>query len=184
MIDAPKFIRSIYHLEDKVIFIILPFEDNIIVPFKSVLYVSIFIFFKEVKIKPENVFILACRDLEKGEIELINELKMHVWTTEQINKEGTSKVINDLLTLIKEKNIKNIHSSYYIDCLDPDYVPGTGTPVNDGLTYSQSKELLEVILGTSLVKSMDFVEYNPMLDKNNKTKETCFELLNLISDNL
>ena len=60
----------------------------------------------------------------------------------------------------------------------------TGTPVNDGLTYSQSKELLEAILGTSLVKSMDFVEYNPMLDKNNKTKEICFELLNLISDNL
>ena len=142
------------------------------------------IFFNEVKIKPENVFILACRDLDKVEIELINELKMNVWTTEQINKEGTSKVINDLLTLIKEKNIKNIHLSYDIDCLDPDYVPGTGTPVNDGLTYSQSKELLEVILGTSLVKSMDFVEYNPMLDKNNKTKETCFELLNLISDNL
>ena len=103
--------------------------------------------------------------LDKGEIELINELKMNVWTTEQINKEGTSKVINDLLTLIKEKNIKNIHLSYDIDCLDPDYVPGTGTPVNDGLTYSQSKELLEAILGTSLVKSMDFVEYNPMLDK-------------------
>lgn len=142
------------------------------------------IFFNEVKIKPENVFILACRDLDKGEIELINELKMNVWTTEQINKEGTSKVINDLLTLIKEKNIKNIHLSYDIDCLDPDYVPGTGTPVNDGLTYSQSKELLEAILGTNLVKSMDFVEYNPMLDKNNKTKETCFELLNLISDNL
>lgn len=142
------------------------------------------IFFNEVKIKPENVFILACRDLDKGEIELINELKMNVWTTEQINKEGTSKVINDLLTLIKEKNIKNIHLSYDIDCLDPDYVPGTGTPVNDGLTYSQSKELLEAILGTSLVNSMDFVEYNPMLDKNNKTKETCFELLNLISDNL
>ena len=142
------------------------------------------IFFNEVKIKPENVFILACRDLDKGEIELINKLKMNVWTTEQINKEGTSKVINDLLTLIKEKNIKNIHLSYDIDCLDPDYVPGTGTPVNDGLTYSQGKELLEAILGTNLVKSMDFVEYNPMLDKNNKTKETCFELLNLISDNL
>ena len=142
------------------------------------------IFFNEVKIKPENVFILACRDLDKGEIELINELKMNVWTTEQIKKQGTSKVINDLLTLIKEKNIKNIHLSYDIDCLDPDYVPGTGTPVNDGLTYSQSKELLEAILGTNLVKSMDFVEYNPMLDKNNKTKETCFELLNLISDNL
>ena len=37
------------------------------------------IFFNEVKIKPENVFILACRDLDKGEIELINELKMKIF---------------------------------------------------------------------------------------------------------
>ena len=50
MIDAPKLIGSIYHLEDKLVFIILPFEDNIIVPFKSVLYVSIFISFKYVKV--------------------------------------------------------------------------------------------------------------------------------------
>lgn len=55
MIDAPKFIRSIYHLEDKVIFIILPFEDNIIVPFKSVLYVSIFIFLKKLKFEVMDV---------------------------------------------------------------------------------------------------------------------------------
>lgn len=142
------------------------------------------IFFNETKIKPENVFILACRDLDKGEIELINKLNINVWTNEQINKEGTSKVLHELLELIKEKNIKNIHLSYDIDCLDPDYVPGTGTPVNNGLTYSQSKKILESVLGTSLIKSMDFVEYNPILDKNDKTKETCIELLNLISDNL
>lgn len=142
------------------------------------------IFFNETKIKPENVFILACRDLDKGEIELINKLNINVWTNEQINKEGTSKVLHELLELIKEKNIKNIHLSYDIDCLDPDYVPGTGTPVNNGLTYSQSKKILESVLSTSLIKSMDFVEYNPILDKNDKTKETCIELLNLISDNL
>ena len=62
MIDAPKFIRSIYHLEDKVIFIILPFEDNIIVPFKSVLYVSIFIFFKEVKVWSDGCIIISYWD--------------------------------------------------------------------------------------------------------------------------
>ena len=142
------------------------------------------IFFDKAKIKPENVFILACRDLDKGEVDLINELNMHVWTNEQINNLGTKEVLNQLLSLIKEKNIKNIHLSYDIDCLDPDYVPGTGTPVSDGLSYSQSKELLQGIMSTSLVSSMDFVEYNPDLDKNNKTKETCVELLKLISNEL
>ena len=86
--------------------------------------------------------------------------------------------------MIKENNIKNIHLSYDIDCLDPEYVPGTGTPVENGLTFEESKKLLKSILGTSLVKSIDFVEYNPELDLNNKTKETCIELLNIISAEL
>lgn len=142
------------------------------------------IFFDNFKIKPENVFILACRDLDKGELELIDNLNMNVWTNDDINTKGINEVIKDLLSLIAKKNIKNIHLSYDIDCLDPEYVPGTGTPVNDGLSFEQSKDLLESIFSTSLVKSMDFVEYNPDLDKNNKTKETCIELLKLISRKL
>ena len=142
------------------------------------------IFFDGFKIKPENVFILACRDLDAGEVALIDKLNMNVWTNKDINDKGIDVVINELLSLIKEKNIKNIHLSYDIDCLDPEYVPGTGTPVNNGLSYNESKELLESILGTSLVRSMDFVEYNPDLDKNNRTKETCIEVLKLISKKL
>ena len=82
-------------------------------------------------------------------VKLIDKLNMNVWTNKDINDKGTTVVINQLLSLIKEKNIKNIHLSYDIDCLDPDYVPGTGTPVSDGLSYSQSKELLQGIMSTS-----------------------------------
>ena len=142
------------------------------------------IFFNNFKVKPENVFILACRDLDEGEIELIDKLDINVWTNQDINNKGIDKVVKELLSLISSKNIKNIHLSYDIDCLDPEYVPGTGTPVSDGLSFSESKSLLESILGTSLVKSIDFVEYNPDLDQNNRTKETCIELLKLISCNL
>ena len=142
------------------------------------------IFFDDFKVKPENVFILACRDLDAGELALIDELNMNVWTNKDINDKGPTIVINELLSLIKEKNIKNIHLSYDIDCLDPEYVPGTGTPVSDGLSFTESKILLEPILSTSLVRSIDFVEYNPDLDKNNRTKETCIELLKFISKSL
>lgn len=142
------------------------------------------IFFDDYKIKPENVFILACRDLDQGEIDLINKLNMHVWTNTDINIKGVHTVSKELLSLINEKNIKNIHLSYDIDCLDPEYVPGTGTPVHNGLSFTESKILLESILGTSLVKSIDFVEYNPDLDENNRTIETCIELLKLISRTL
>ena len=142
------------------------------------------IFFDDYKVKPENVFILACRDLDQGEIELIDRLKINVWNIDEIKNGDLDKIISDLLSMIKEKNIKNIHLSYDIDCLDPEYVPGTGTPVDNGLTFEESKKLLKSILGTSLVKSIDFVEYNPELDSNNRTKETCIELLNIISTEL
>lgn len=142
------------------------------------------IFFDEYKIKPENVFILACRDLDKGEVELIENLNMNVWNINDIKNNNLDSILSDLLTIIKEKNIKNIHLSYDIDCLDPEYVPGTGTPVDNGLTFEESKKILKSIFSTSLVKSMDFVEYNPELDLNERTKETCIELLKLISDEL
>lgn len=142
------------------------------------------IFFDDFKVKPENVFILACRDLDQGEVELIERLKINVWNIDDIQNGDLDKIISDLISMIKEKNIKNIHLSYDIDCLDPEYVPGTGTPVDNGLTFEESKKLLKSILGTSLVKSIDFVEYNPELDSNNRTKETCIELLNIISDEL
>ncbi len=142
------------------------------------------IFFDDYKIKPENVFILACRDLDQGEIELINELNMHVWTNNDIDIKGANAVSQELLSIIREKEIKNIHLSYDIDCLDPEYVPGTGTPVHNGLSFTESKILIESILSTSLVRSIDFVEYNPDLDENNRTIETCIELLNLISKTL
>ncbi|MBC5625946.1 arginase [Clostridium sp. NSJ-49] len=142
------------------------------------------IFFDDFKVKPENVFIIACRDLDQGEVELIEKLKINVWNIDDIQNGNLDQIIADLLSMIKENNIKNIHLSYDIDCLDPEYVPGTGTPVENGLTFEESKKLLKSILGTSLVKSIDFVEYNPELDLNNKTKETCIELLNIISAEL
>lgn len=142
------------------------------------------IFFDEFKIKPENVFILACRDLDEGEVELIENLKLNVWNIDDIKNNDLDSILSDLISKIKEKDIKNIHLSYDIDCLDPEYVPGTGTPVADGLNFEDSKKILKCILGTSLVRSIDFVEYNPELDLNDRTKETCIELLKIISDEL
>lgn len=142
------------------------------------------IFFDKIKVKPENVFILACRDLDEGELKLIEMHNINVWNIDYIQERGIDIVSQELLKALKAKNIKDIHLSYDIDCLDPEYVPGTGTPVHNGLTFEESKKLLHQIFSTSLVKSMDFVEYNPELDKDNRTLETCTELLKLISISL
>ena len=105
-------------------------------------------------------------------------------TIEDIKNKGAKATIEELLEKMNNKHLNNIHLSYDIDCLDPSYVPGTGTPVNNGLTFEESQVLLHGIFSTSHVKCIDFVEYNPTLDKDNKTKETCIQLINLMSEEL
>lgn len=140
------------------------------------------LYFNGQKVKPENVFLLAIRDLDIGEIELIDKNNLNLWKIQDIKYKGLDTVLGEFKSLIKSKNIKNIHLSFDIDALDPIYVPGTGTPVENGLTFAEAKNILETVIGTNLIRSMDFVEFNPALDENNKTIETCTELLKIISN--
>lgn len=139
------------------------------------------LYFPGQKVKPENVFLLGCRDLDLGELELIKEYNLNVWTMKDIKTKGIKTVLKELVEALNKNNVQNIHFSFDIDSLDPAYVPGTGTPVEDGLSFSEGKEVIETIINTSLVRAMDFVEFNPVLDDNKKTLETCLELLKVIS---
>lgn len=135
------------------------------------------VYFHGTKVKTENVFIIGARDLDKGECDLIEEKNLNVYSTARVQEEGISSVLGDVLNKIKELNIKAIHLSFDIDCIDSEYVPGTGTPVKSGMTIGEAKTLLKVLGETKLIKSMDFVELNPKLDKNDETADLCIDLL-------
>ncbi len=53
--------------------------------------------------------------------------------------------------------------SFDIDCLDPAFAPGTGTPVCGGLSTHQALEILRGLAGLPLV-GMDLVEVSPPYD--------------------
>lgn len=142
------------------------------------------LYFNGQKVKPENIFLIGARDLDQGELELIDEYNLNIWKIQDIHHKGIDTVLNEFKAIIKDRNINNIHLSFDIDGLDPSCVPGTGTPVDDGLTFIEGKNILETVLGTNLVRSIDFVEFNQSLDKNNRTIETCTELLKIISNSL
>ncbi len=56
-----------------------------------------------------------------------------------------------------------VYLTFDIDCLDPAYAPGTGTPVAGGLTTSQALRILRGLEGLDLV-GMDIVEVAPAYD--------------------
>lgn len=116
------------------------------------------------KVKPQNCFIIGARSIDDGEVEMIDRLGINVWYMEEIREKGIGIVIQETLELLARRGITDVHISYDIDSLDAALVPGTGTPVEDGLMYDESEKLIRSLIGTGLVRSIDFVEFNPKTD--------------------
>lgn len=136
------------------------------------------------KVNSKNVYILGARDLDEGELKLIEEKSLNVWTMNNIKEKGLINCLDELISKLNKSKVNNIHLSFDIDSLDPEFTPGTGTPVNDGLTLEAGKKIINTILSTKKVKSLDFVEFNPTLDDTDTTLNTCFELLREINTSL
>ena len=56
-----------------------------------------------------------------------------------------------------------VYLTFDIDCLDPSYAPGTGTPVCGGLTSHQAMAILRGLQGINVI-GMDIVEVAPAYD--------------------
>lgn len=131
----------------------------------------------ERNINPKNVFLFGIRSLDTGEKDFIVKNEMHVYDTNSFNLIDHDTMITTLKKYIKKNNIKNFHISFDIDVFDPIHAPGTGTPVKDGLYVDELKCFLDKLLSIVNVVSMDFVEFNPLLDKNNTTLNLCIDIL-------
>jgi arginase len=63
------------------------------------------------------------------------------------------------------------HISFNVDALDPNYINSTGTAVENGLHPEQVRNIIEETLEDNQLKSMDVVEFNPMIgDPNHSIK--------------
>jgi agmatinase/guanidinopropionase len=75
-----------------------------------------------------------------------------------------------------------LYISYDVDCLDPAYAPGTGTPVVGGLTTYETQQILRGLKCRNLVGA-DIVEVSPPFDHADITSlaavDTMFEFLGL-----
>ena len=75
-----------------------------------------------------------------------------------------SHSLSELITEIKR--ILKDHQTYLtfdIDCVDPAYAPGTGTPVCGGLSSAQALQTLRGLRGINVI-GMDVVEVSPPYD--------------------
>jgi arginase len=141
------------------------------------------LFEHRVKVKDEHIVHIAGRDLDPGEIDLINNSKMKVFSMEDVKTCGVDKVIIDSINYLKDK-VDAIHVSFDIDSIDSLFTPGTGTPVEDGLTIDEARKILVALAESGMMVSMDFVELNPLLDSNDETANMSMHLIKNVFENL
>lgn len=141
------------------------------------------LFEHRVKVKEENVVHIAGRDLDPGEVDLINNSKIKMFSMKDIKTRGIDNIIKDSIKYLKGK-VDAIHVSFDIDSIDSLFTPGTGTPVKDGLTIYEARKILVALAESGLMVSMDFVELNPLLDNNEETAKMSMDLIKSVFENL
>ena len=124
---------------------------------------------------PERVALVGVRALDPAEIELLSDLPVHVFTMSDVDRLGVERVIRQALSSIAGPGF--VHISLDMDALDPDIAPGVGTPVRGGLSYREAHLALELVAESGLANSLEVVEVNPILDRENETAKLAVELV-------
>jgi agmatinase len=77
-----------------------------------------------------------------------------------VNEQSASTVISRIREIIGKQPV---YLSFDIDCLDPAFAPGTGTPVAGGLTSDRALQIIRGLKGLD-IRGMDVVEVAPAYD--------------------
>lgn len=118
--------------------------------------------------KPQNLVFCGIRAYVEEEIEFLKatpEITIH--SARSMHVRGIEAVAQDVIQRLS--GLSSIYLTLDIDCLDPAYAPGTGTPEAGGLTTRQLLEFLRLIFAALPIRAMDLVEVAPPLDYSDIT---------------
>jgi len=126
-------------------------------------------------VDPRRVALIGVRQLDDGERRLLRETGVRVFSMSEIDRIGIERAVRESLDRVSGAGF--VHVSLDMDVLDPDIAPGVGTPVQGGLTYREAHLALELVAESGLAGSLEVVEVNPILDRENTTAATAVELV-------
>jgi arginase len=126
-------------------------------------------------IESGKLALVGVRSLDDGERELLSKLDAKVFTMSEIDRIGVEPCMRE--ALVHASGAAFLHVSLDMDSIDPDVAPGVGTPVRGGFSYREAHLAMETVAEFGLVDSMDVVEVNPILDRENATGQLAVELV-------
>ena len=107
------------------------------------------------KLNFKNILYIGIRDIDHFEKSIIQDNGIKVITMDDIQ----SNMSDTLETIRNFIGTSPIHLSFDVDVLDPSIMPGTGTPVPNGIKLEEAKTILDELYNYRIV-NMDITELN------------------------
>jgi arginase len=126
-------------------------------------------------VEPARVALVGVRSLDEGERELLHRLDATVFTMSEIDRIGIERAMRESIEHVAGGSF--VHISLDMDVVDPAHAPGVGTPVRGGLSYREAHLAMELVAESGLAGSLEVVEVNPILDRENETAKLAVELV-------
>jgi arginase len=125
----------------------------------------------------ERAALLGIRELDPREKERLRSTddRLHIFTMSEVDRIGIERAVRESLAFLAGASF--LHLSLDMDAVDPEVVPGVGTPVRGGLNYREAHLAMEVVAESGLLDSLEVVEVNPVLDRENATGRLAVELV-------
>jgi arginase len=127
------------------------------------------------KVDARNVALVGIRDVDALEAKIVKESGVTCFTMREIDERGMRTVMSEALE-IANRGTDGFHLSLDLDCVDPAYAPGVGTPVSGGMTYREAHLAMEMVADTGRMLALEIVEVNPVIDEVNRTAGLAVEL--------
>jgi agmatinase len=114
------------------------------------------------EVKPAKIIEVGTRSVCHEELDYAEKAGIEFFSTQQIRKEGTKEIINQLKA--KLAPYKSVYLTVDMDVLDPAFAPAVQNPEADGISTS---DLLDIVcaLCDKRVIGLDVVEVAPVYDQ-------------------
>lgn len=137
-------------------------------------------------LETKHVAFIGIRSWLQEEVDLVQKHNITVHTARRVYQQGVTAIADEIIRQMA--GLPALYLTLDIDCLDPAFAPGTGTPEAGGLSSRDLLELLRHLFAHLPIRAMDIVEVSPPLDTADITAmaaiKVIYEVLGMLSPRL
>lgn len=123
---------------------------------------------KGAKFDPQHIVLVGVRSYETGEHNFLKSQNVKIYYMEEVHARGLREIFLEI-KLYFHAHVSHYGISLDLDAFDPEFIPGVGTPAPHGLHPDEFLECLNILVDKEKLRAFEITEFNPHLDKNQKT---------------